>query len=169
MAKLKGEFDFTPEAREAYDDWYLPFRRSYEHKSDKSGISGRIHTSILKLSMILAVNYTCGLVVDTEHMLEAIKEGMALLPNYQSFIMSSGKSTVAEVASLLIEDIWTNKKKRVTKSDFLAKYIHIFDLELCDKCIATLSGADLIKMTLENGERESYQITEKCREKFGLV
>jgi len=57
------------------------------------------HTQIID---DLAVNYTCGLVVDSEHMLEAIKEGMALLPNYQSFIMSSGKSTVAEVASLLI-------------------------------------------------------------------
>jgi len=75
--------------------------------------------------MILAVNYTCGLVVDSEHMLEAIKEGMALLPNYQSFIMSSGKSTVAEVASLLIEDIWTSKKKRVTKSDSCKIYPHL--------------------------------------------
>ncbi len=168
MVALKGEFEFTPEAQAAYDNWYLPFRKSYEHKSDRSGISGRIHTSILKLSMILAVNHTCELIVREEHILEAIREGMALLPNYQAFIMSSGKSTISEVAALLIEDIWSSKGKKLTKSDFLARYIHIFDSELCDKCITTLSQADLIKMTLD-GEREAYQITAKCQEKFGLT
>ncbi len=169
LAKLSGEFEITPEAQAAYEDWYVPFRKSYEHKSDRSGVSGRIHTSVLKLAMILAVNYTQGLLIEVGHMVEAIELCVALLPNYQGFVMASGKSTISEVAALLIEDIWSSKTKKLTKSDFLSRYIHIFDSELCDKCLTTLSQADLIKMTLVDGTKEAYELTPKCVEKFGLV
>lgn len=169
IAKITGEFEITDEARQAYEDWYVPFRKSYEHKSDRSGISGRIHTSVLKLSMILCVNSTGGLVIDKCHMLESIKECVALLPNYQGFVMASGKSTIAEVAALLIEDIWSAKTKELKKSDFLGRYVHIFDSELLDKCITTLTQAELIRLIIgTNGTGESYTVTEKCREKFEL-
>jgi len=168
FAKLNGEFEITIEAQRAYDEWYVPFRKSYEHKSDRSGISGRIHTSVLKLAMVLCVVRSGALIMEACHMLEAIKECVDLLPNYQGFVMASGKSTIAEVASLLIEDIWSSRYKRVTKAEFMGKYIHLFDYELCDKCITTLIQAEFIKLTLAGGI-ESYEVTPKCQEKFNLV
>ncbi len=169
FSKLEGEFEITNGAESAYDDWYIPFRKSYEHKSDRSGISGRIHTSVLKLAMILAVNRTGKLLVEKEHIKEAITECMGLLPNYQGFVMASGKSTVAEVASLLIEDIWNSRTKSITKSEFLGRYIHMFDNDLLDKCILTLSAAELIKLVIDiHNSKETYTVTEKCKEKFQL-
>lgn len=170
ISKLKGEFEVTTAAEQAYDNWYIPFRKSYEHKSDRSGISGRIHTSVFKLAMILAVNHTGKITIEKEHIKEAIDECMALLPNYQGFVMTSGKSTVAEVAALLIEDIWSSKTKSITKSDFLSRYIHMFDSELLDKCITTLMTAELIKMAIGTGSstKEVYMVTDKCKEKFQL-
>jgi hypothetical protein len=169
FSKIKGEFEVTTAAERAYDDWYIPFRKSYEHKSDRSGISGRIHTSVLKLAMILAINHTQELVVEKEHIKEAISECMSLLPNYQAFVMSSGKSTVAEVAALLIEDIWNSKTKTLSKSEFLSRYIHMFDNDLLDKCITTLATAELIQMVIGAAEgKETYKVTAKCVEKFQL-
>lgn len=167
ISLIKGEFEITLAAQKAYDDWYLPFRKSYEHKSDRSGISGRIHTSALKLAMVLAVNHTKKLVIEECHILQAIRECMELLPNYQGFVMASGKSTISEVAALLIEDIWSSKTRKISKSEFLSRYIHIFDHELLDKCIATLGAAELIRLTLAE-DKEYYEITEKCRVKFDL-
>jgi len=169
IAKLQGEFEITESAQLAYEEWYGPFRKSYEHKSDRSGISGRIHTSVLKLAMILCVNATGMLIVDKCHMVEAIKECVALLPNYQGFVMASGRSTIAEVAALLIEDIWSSRGKEIKKSDFLSRYVHIFDSELLDKCITTLTQAELIRLVIgNNGNGESYAVTDKCRDKFEL-
>ena len=168
FTKLHGEFEITIEAQRAYDDWYVPFRKSYEHKSDKSGISGRIHTSVLKLAMVICVIRTNALIIEACHMQEAIKECVDLLPNYQGFVMSSGKSTIAEVAALLIEDIWQSRHKKITKAEFMGRYIHLFDFELCDKCITTLMQAEFIKMCLDEKSAESYQVTEKCKEKFNL-
>jgi hypothetical protein len=169
FTKLKGEFEISQEAMEAYEDWYIPFRKSYEHKSDRSGISGRIHTSVLKLAMVLCVIDSNSLCMGAEHMAKAIDECMALLPNYQGFVMTSGKSSVAEVAALLIEDIWASRTKCITKSEFMGRYIHMIDFELCDKCITTLMQAEFIKLRLGENTTESYEVTPKCREKFNLV
>jgi hypothetical protein len=167
FAKLIGEFQITPGAEEAYNDWYVPFRRSYEHKSDRSGISGRIHTSVLKLAMILAVNHTNTLIIEKCHIIESVTLCVELLPNYQSFVMAGGKSTISEVAALLIESIWASRGKYITKSEFLGRFVHIFDADLLDKCISTLVQAELIKMKLE-GMIEGYVVTDKCKMKFDL-
>ena len=168
IAKLSGEFEIEPDAQAAYEEWYIPFRKSYEHKADRSGISGRIHTSALKLSMILTVNDTGKLLIGKRQILAAIAECMKLLPNYQGFVMASGKSTISEVAALLIEDIWASRNKRIAKGEFLSRHFHIFDSELLDKCITTLSQAELIRMTLADGNSESYELTPKCIDKFNL-
>jgi hypothetical protein len=118
--------------------------------------------------MILTVNDTGKLLIGKKQILAAIAECMELLPNYQGFVMASGKSTISEVAALLIEDVWASRNKRIAKGEFLSRHFHIFDSELLDKCITTLSQAELIRMTLADGNIESYELTSKCIDKFNL-
>lgn len=168
ISKIKGEFEVPKVTQDAYDDWYVPFRSSYEHKPDRSGVIGRIHTGVLKIAMILALNYTQDLTILPEHVEEAIEVCMSLMPNYNSFVMASGKSTVAEVASALIEDVWKEKGRFISKANFLSRHIHQFDVELVDKCISTLSQAGLLIEGM--GEKNSliYTLTPKCVETFKL-
>lgn len=168
IANLHGEFVIDNAARTEYDTWYLPFRKSYQNKPDKSGVIGRIHVGVIKLAMILCVDQTNALVVRKEHIVEAISHCMALLPNYSSFIMVSGKSTVSEVAAQLIEDIWNGKGRTISKSDFLARHFYQFDLEIVDKCVITLEQAGLLKTTMAGGTELGYQVTEKCKDVFKL-
>ena len=77
------------------------------------------------------------------------------------------KSTISEVAALLIESIWASRGKYITKSEFLGRFVHIFDADLLDKCISTLVQAELIKMKLD-GMIEGYVVTDKCKMKFDL-
>lgn len=168
MAHMFGEFEITVNAQRVYEEWYVPFRKSYEHKPDRSGVSGRIHTSILKLAMVLAVNDTMTLCIHEKQMKQSIQLCLELLPNYQSLVMASGKSTIAEVAALLVEDIWNSKAKQLSKAEFMGRYTHIFDSDLCNKCTTTLIESELIKMVLGEGQRECYMLTPKAIEKWGL-
>lgn len=167
ISHIKGEFEVTEDAQKEYEKWYLPFRESYRSKSDKSGISGRIHTSALKLAMIICVDKTRKLVIEENHIEEAISYCMRLMPNYSSLVMSSGKSTTSEIAAVLIEDIWRSKNRVLSKGEFLGRYFHQFDLDLVDKAMTTLVQAGLIKEFL-SGSEISYTVTDKCKNVFNL-
>lgn len=167
IAKLKGEFIVTQEAQDLYDNWYKPFRKSYEKTPDKSGISGRIHTSVLKLAMVLCVNATLALIIRPEHIKDAIEQAMALLPNYQGLIMATGKSTINEVAVVLIEDIWNMNGQLLSKREFLSRHFHQFDHEIVDKCTATLEQAGLI-CSITSSTDLCWKLTDKAVEKFNL-
>lgn len=169
IARLKGEFEIPEETKKIYEDWYKPFRQSYQNKADRSGITGRIHTSILKLAMVICVDRTEQLVILPDHMRESITHCIMLLPNYQGFVMSSGKSTVSEIGAALIEAIWKSQDKRISKADFLSVHFHNFDHEGVDKCIMTMSQAGLVQTGLDTKTGvDYYMITDKCREKFNL-
>lgn len=168
IRKLTGEFEITINAQRTYDEWYVPFRESYKGKSDKSGITGRIHTSVFKLSMIICAIKTLSLEITEEHITEAISYCISLLPNYSSFVMATGKSTVSEVAAQFIEDIWQSRGNKISKSDFVSRHFHMFDIDLIDKCITTLGEAGLIT-TVMSGSNFEYSLTDKCVKAFGLT
>lgn len=171
ISKIRGEFDILPSAQKVYDEWYLPFRQSYEAKPDKSGVVGRIHVSIIKIAMIICADQTGGLIIVPEHITEAIHHCTALLPNYSSFIMTTGKSTVSEVAAVLIEDIWQHAGHMISKSEFLGRHFYQFDLEILDKCVLTLKQANLLteEIPMTGGAVDViYKVTPKCREVFKL-
>ncbi len=173
LAKLRGEFQFTQEAQILYEEWYLPFREHNKTHPDRSGITGRFHIGILKIAMIICLVKTKALSVRPEHIQEAIDVCLMLLPNYQSFIMSKGKSGINECAASLIESIWLTKTKEITKQSFLAQFFQLYDLELLDKTIENLSVAGLIKMKVDmnlnlNGAGEKYILTDACRERFNF-
>ena len=163
FSKLKGEFTFTKQAVKEYESWYKPFRDSYKNANDKSGISGRIHISIVKLSMILGVNYLQELVVDKAQMEEAIEESMALIPNYQTFIMSGGTSPIAEVGAIVLQELAEAEDHILTRKELLRRHWQKFDAETLDKLIITVEQAGYLKVIpIPGGSGYAYQMTKKA-------
>lgn len=163
IALLHGEFEFTKEAQDEYNKWYYPFRDSYKNKGDKSGISGRVHTGVIKLAMCLCVNHTIDLTIEKSHVEEAITECMNLMQNYQSFVMGSGKqATPSEIGAIFLEEIYAHEGTVCTRKDILAKHWQRFDLESFDKCVATMEAAGMILM-FPNGADITYGMTPKCK------
>lgn len=159
VAKLQGRFEFTKDAREMYDKWYIPFRANYHKKGDSSGIAGRMHTTIKKLSMILAAD-KLNMTVTVIEMQKAIDLCMSLMPNYNQFIMSSGKSTIAEAAVTIIKTALHNKNYTITKRDILNIYFQDIDSELFDKTITTLTEGGLMDV-IQIGNTIAYRLTKK--------
>lgn len=164
ISQLRGEFKFEKEAEQAYNDWYGPFREGYREKGDASGIAGRIHTGILKLAMILCVIYTKTLCVGKEHIEQAIEECIALMPNYNQFLMASGKSKDnSEIGTIIITELYNAPGGTLSRERIFQKHWNAFDAEQFDKLMGTLIEAKLIQTTLD-GNHMMYKLTDKCKE-----
>ena len=157
-----GEMTISAPAKLEYESWYHPFRKGYKNKPDKSGIMGRIHTSVLKLAIVLTAN-TLEREINRQIMEEAIEECVGLLPNYQSFVMSGGKSTIAEVGSILFQELYEAEGHTLDRREILRKHWSDFDAEVFDKTLQTLIPAGMISESMSSGG-VSYTLTKKCIE-----
>lgn len=162
ISMMNGAFRISAEAIEVYEEWYIPFRAGYEKKPDKSGIAGRIHTSIIKLAMILAAS-DGELKIEDHHMKQSIVECMDLIPNYTKFLMASGKSSLSEIATVVLSALFEAKDRTLSRKVILQRFWNMFDqgAETLDKLITTLEQGGMIIGMLESNEM-SYKMTQKC-------
>lgn len=162
IAQLTGEIHVSQEAKDEYKRWYEPFYRSLEKKGDKSGILSRLHMGVFKLSIILAANE-----LDTSirkcHIEKSIDEVTTLIPNYQSFVMASGKSTITEAGTILITVLRGAADNRITRKKFLQQNWMNVDSETLDKVAATLEQGGLLK-SISAGSDIIYKLTTSALE-----
>lgn len=164
ISKLKGEMIFSEDATIEFDCWYNSWRETCKTSSDKSGIVGRIHTGVKKIAMINAAQRN-ELVINKDDILGAIDECLELLPNYDAFIMSSGKSSNAETASILINELWETAHKQLSRKEILYRHFMNFDAKILDEVIVTLEQAGMIQQVINNGGAE-YRLTSRALEYF---
>ncbi len=161
--QVKGEVNFTDEAVTEYESWYIPFRGSMKDKKDPTGIYGRIHQHIVKLSMLMALN-DLTLQVTKAHMEDAINECMGLIPNYTVFMAGQGKSTIAEAGQLIIADLLATKGHMMERGLILRNHWSDFDAEILDKLIVTFEQSGLIQTSTGTDRKLNYKLTTKCLE-----
>lgn len=161
IAALNGEFNFTDNAKKEYDDWYKPFRESYRRKPDKSGVTGRIHTSVLKVAMILAAN-DLSLCVHSYHIEQAIEVCTALLPNYNVFVMTSGNSSIKDAGAIVLGELLAAEGHKLSRKKIIQQYWASFDAETLDKLVVTLESGGLIVSTTQSNGECWYQLTQRC-------
>jgi hypothetical protein len=163
ISNLSGEFTFNEAAQKEYDDWYKPFRLSYKKKPDKSGVTGRIHTSVLKIAMILAAN-ELSMEVKREHIERAIEVCIGLLPNYNVFVMTQGNSTIKEAGTIVLEELLIAENNCLSRKLLLQRHWADFDNETLDKVTATFQSAGLLNQITQSNGEVLFQLTEKCKE-----
>lgn len=165
IAKLEGEFVFPDETIDEFDSWYHPFRTEYKTKTDKSGVVGRIHTTIVKLSMILAAN-DLSLKVCKCHMEEAINECIKVLPNYNTLVMSTGKATTAEAGTIILMHLLESKNYVSSKKEIMRKHWSNIDIAALDEIILKFEISGHIKRVI--GLDESYVLTDFALIEMGI-
>lgn len=170
ISLLKGEITFTQKAIEIYEAWYKELYDSLPKLADPAGILGRIHTSVLKLAMVIAAsNYTT--CINETHMEEAIKNAIALKPNYETYVMSTGKSTQAQIGSIFLTALWevTNSKtgkSKLSRKTFLMNFWNQVSAEDFDKLLNTLEQAGMILIDYSSPKEPHYVMSKKCIEMF---
>jgi hypothetical protein len=165
ISKLKGEVLFDNGVSEEYSKWYTSFRDSYKERPDKSGIMGRIHAGVLKLSIIIGVSSEYDKIVKIDHFYEALEQCMSILPNYDTFVLGQGKGIITEQAGIFLNELWEEPEHKATRREILFTYWSEFDAETLDKIVLTLEQAGMVRTMLSDNNSE-YQLTDKAQEKF---
>lgn len=167
IASLNGEMKFSLEARNVYTTWYDPFRKNHENIKDSTGMMGRIHTSILKVAMILAAaEYSQ--TVEERHVTMAIEWSLSLIPNYARLAISSGKLPVKDVGGMLLNDLADCKTGKLSRKEIFQRHILDFDPVVFDTAIVALDTGGIIKQSLDPITTMQYfELTEKGKELLG--
>lgn len=160
LTEVVGELMFNSEAYKEFDKWYRNFYKSFTEKKDRSGILGRLHTGVKKLAMIKAAASLRN-VISLDDVEDSIHECLQLIPNYNSLIMATGKSNMAEAGALVFAEL--SRGKPVSRKELLKIHWMDFDDGILEKVMVTLDQAGLIT-TMLNGSDVTYTLTPKGKE-----
>lgn len=164
---VQGEVIISPMAAAEYESWYIPFRESYRTRVDTTGVAGRMHSTILKLSMILAANELTT-TIQKHHIEESINECVALTPNYKAFTITSGKGDLAAAGGILIQALIDQPPVfKLARKQLLRQHWQDIDSESLDKLCTTLSEAGVIKIE-QIGNDIAYGLTLKALTDMGI-
>jgi len=165
ISGMRGVVTITDDAVKLYDTWYLSLRKSYQNKKDRTGVLGRIHTGVLKISMIIAAAEFRSTEITKECVDKSIDECSKLLVNYEEYASSMGNSNVAQIGSILLAELWKSPNKTISRKELLLKYWVDFTAKDLDELISTLEQAGMIK-TILDGNECTYKMTDKCQKVF---
>jgi histone H3/H4 len=164
---LKGEFKLSEEAIDEYESWYHPFKASYSASKEVSGITGRMHTHVIKLAMIIAAN-ELRLNITKADMELAINECIVLLPNYNTFTMSHHKDESGQAGGTVVAELLAAPNHRLKRKELIRRHCLVIPnyAELLDKIIISLEQADYVQQI---GTKEGIyiQLTPTCLEMLG--
>ena len=167
IGELKGEFKLEEDAIVEYEKWYEPFKRSYHTKKETSGVIGRMHTTVIKLAMILTAN-NLRLNVCKCDMEEAINECLGLLPNYSIFTMGQGPGDLSKVGSTVLTELMTKPQYLQSRKELIRKYWSAgVTHDILDKLIINFETAGMIRQ-IQSKEGLFIQLTDSCLETLGV-
>lgn len=169
ISTLTGEFVFEIEAKQEFKNWYeggnglgagfaVTARKKYR---GGSGVEGRLGTHVKKIAMLLAAN-ELSLHIKQNHIEEAIAICLALLPNYQTFVMSSGKSTIQQAGSTLLTYLLNKRNFLEAKKMILRDNWSNIDLETFEKLVTQFETAGMMKSVIMENREIGYQLTDQC-------
>lgn len=159
--ELKGEINPTIEAREEYRKWYETLRRKVLSGEDRTGVLSRIHTGVIKLAMVLAINEKCDLVIDTKHVEEAIEECGNIIPNYEVYSIAGGAADISKAGSMFLTAILARDDRTLTKKSFMLQYMWDVDAKIFEDLINALVMNGMIEKNIMITLDEQYKLTEE--------
>lgn len=137
ICTLKGVFEFSPDAKAFYKEWYEdPDRAKQEQDYRIAGYYERKHIHVLKVAMCLSLAQQDRLVLEIPHIQAAIALLESIEPGMRKAFRSVGKNmhgtTLERVRDLVLSSGTIQYKK------LLAANIHDIDKESFDKLLQSL-------------------------------
>jgi hypothetical protein len=169
ISKFRGPAKLTEEAYTYLDYWYNNLKYS---ESSKTGFEPRMHTFVLKLSMIISacnINRTFEGIITLEDVEVAIEELATLRPNYFKIMnaISLSTNTVAQASTDIMKVLILNPTIAVEHASLLATLFGKLDGDTFRKAVDTLLKAELIdQVACESVGKVAYRLTPKAVERF---
>jgi hypothetical protein len=163
LSTVKGEFEWSSEAKNYYDDWYYAFAK--ENHRDPTGTYNRIGDQILKVAMIIALAERPLLVLEKRHVEEAHTVSMECIIGMRQVTMGQGKSSLAFQTRIVLKELIARPDHQITKERLLQIMwgdMDAFDLE---KVIQTLIASGAVD-EYPCGKTVNYRLSKQALEMY---
>jgi len=159
---LTGEYKFTPETLEQYENWYVQEEKKIEKGEGPvndpafAGYISRRATHVKKLGMIIAASQHDRRELDLDsfevalNLMEKAEVGM------QKVFAGIGKARYAEESEALIE--FLSERKKVTKAAILRRFNRTVDSYVLDAVTETLVAMKRVRVKIDREEGETYYV-----------
>jgi hypothetical protein len=130
-----------------YEDWYYKFYRTIKENrvKDETGTIQRIGDSILKIAMLISLSEDTSLVINEEHMSEAIEVGEKLIGNIRKTTMNKKKTDdTAQIKAIIIKELMTREGNTITRTMLLKKNIMGLNADEMDLIMLSFHDAGMI-------------------------
>lgn len=165
ISKIKGEFTWSDEAADYYDEWYYKYHSIAQH--DATGTINRIGDQILKVAMCLNLSSrrNNNLILETRDIKEAITRSLSTLTGLRQLLMGRGKSNLAAQTKLVLKELIISPDHNITRKALLSKYWGQFDSFELDRIVDTLTQCGAIE-SHKNGHDMLYQMKKETLENY---
>lgn len=168
IAKLVGQFTFTPSAVSFYKKWYADFYERLQNNEieDQTGTAERAGDTILKLSMVLSVNDCNTLLIDKGHIERSVDLFYRSARDSKLVTEGKGKSLESGAVKTVLGYLLQRPDYSAYRKQILAsRYGDISATELAS-AIDTLDQAGLIEVMNDKDEGPFYKLPDKYVEKL---
>jgi hypothetical protein len=163
IAALKGQFEFTPEAKKFYKDWYESEARLSQVSDYRlAGYFERKHIHVLKVAMAFSLASGDEKLLSTEDIQFAIAALEDLEPGMRRAFSAVGKNIYSTDYERIKDQINAARSKGLSYKQLLAANVHAIEKEQLDKLLVTLVETGEIRrekmqffpITLNGGSNE---------------
>lgn len=112
IATLRGTFEWSQEARDLFDQWYINLDQKYKETDDERlhDIIERLHIQVLKVAMALRVSVSDELVLDANSMGQAIHLIEDIFPNLTDAFGAYGRNKYSQDIARVMDQFRAHKK-----------------------------------------------------------
>lgn len=168
IAKIVGQFTFTPGAVSYYKGWYADFYERLQNNEieDQTGTAERAGDTILKLSMLLSINDAPDLLIAKNHIEKSVDLFYRSARDSKLVTEGKGKSLESGAVKTVLGYLLQRPDYSAYRKQILAsRYGDISATELAS-AIDTLDQAGLIEVMNDKDEGPFYKLPDKYVEKL---
>jgi len=151
---LKGEFQYTPEGADFYEEWY----QEYEpNEDDTTGTAMRFPDTVLKVAMLISMARGTDLLLTTEDIQESISVCASCMTNAQVVTNNSPGATTTPIAkqtAIVFEALLKAESFSMPRILMLRRLWRHLDAFELTRIMDTLKEANVVREEQEN--RETY-------------
>jgi hypothetical protein len=145
LAKLKGQFMWTREAKELYDAWYAEFDNS--EFEDDTGTLERISDSVLKVALLVSLSRSTSLEILRADIEEGIRKCLGFVPGARKVALGAqGKSISREGTAVVLRYLLQHPEHAVSKTKLLQKFWGHFNADELKVIVDSLVVARAVRL-----------------------
>jgi hypothetical protein len=150
ISKVKGQFQYSRQAKGTYDDWYYELRR--RDAQDRTGTVQRIHNHVEKVAMCCALARDATLELQFEDVEQSIAACSNLITHVDKILQGAGgKSEISQHQSMVLHVLAKAPDYELTRQKVLQKLFGDVDSFVLNRVIETLTEAKAVTAETRGG------------------